>query len=473
MTAARRTGPAGQINFPGARARKNIHRSLFLAASGLSFLFTWSLILFAILLDPAIPVTVHHGLPIKALIAPFTTFLAMPLILIMPLDILGLPQRRGLMRSAKRVFLAPFYPVPFCDIVLADVFTSYSRPLAEIILAFAWIFGTIFRVGVPSSHAWHKINPFILALPPLWRLLQCLRAYHTDRKPRHLANAVKYSSSFPVIFISAQISSFQVDSPFFSYWLIAAFINMSISIYWDFVQDFGLCYFHSGVKYPGLRTYLIYRSVGRLIALLTLGAIATGSVFFFWLRRTLPYYPAETVAAFYEALATFYRPVFFVILAIWCAGLNAHFLNRSGISLSLAFQIETLYVHPWMYYMAMAFDFAARAAWSYRLTTSFKDFPEASVLLLQTIESFRRCIWIFFRVEHRMLADNLFRKEILLQPGAGGPQRPMPSLSSANAHSEGTGATPLIISTGAGLGAHAHDSPGGSPLAEAPLPHWN
>lgn len=56
------------------------------------------------------------------------------------------------------------------------------------------------------------------SLPPLWRLLQCLRAYHTDRKPRHLANAVKYSSSFPVIFISAQISSFQVDSPFFSYW---------------------------------------------------------------------------------------------------------------------------------------------------------------------------------------------------------------------------------------------------------------
>lgn len=92
--------------------------------------------------------------------------------------------------------------VSFADIILADIFTSFAKVFGDMettacLIAAGGAAGAAFNVSCA------RFAPLIMSLPSLWRFLQCLRQFRDERLPRHLFNALKYSTAFPVIFLSA------------------------------------------------------------------------------------------------------------------------------------------------------------------------------------------------------------------------------------------------------------------------------
>jgi len=128
--------------------------------------------------------------------------------------------------------------------------------------------------------------PIIIAIPSLIRFRQCiieyLRVRESNRKAggigaggwggQHLANALKYSSAFPVIIFSALQRNLSMDNDsigltqtaLYRCWLVAVFTNSFYSFYWDVAKDWDLTLFsasrNSHMHPYGLRQRLYFPS---------------------------------------------------------------------------------------------------------------------------------------------------------------------------------------------------------------------
>jgi hypothetical protein len=105
----------------------------------------------------------------------------------------------------------------FGDILMADALTSYAKPLGDLFVALCMFLSKgKSSTGKPDRHCGGSyVVPFILAIPSIIRLRQCLIEFLRVRRPRtigatisgiegqHLANALKYATAFPVIILSA------------------------------------------------------------------------------------------------------------------------------------------------------------------------------------------------------------------------------------------------------------------------------
>ena len=185
--------------------------------------------------------------------------------------------------------------------------------------------------------------PFIISIPSLIRLRQCLTEYSRVQKANrqtgqinaatgwggvHLANALKYSTAFPVIILSAmqrtpEPSKYGLsEATLFRLWLVAVAVNSGYSFWWDVSRDWDL-------------TLLLGKR-----------------------ERTNPEYP--------------------------------YGLRR----------------HRWFhakefYYVAVGIDAMLRCTWSFKLSPHLDHFNdmEGGIFLIEVLEVFRRWMWIFFRVE--------------------------------------------------------------------------
>jgi hypothetical protein len=113
-------------------------------------------------------------------------------------------------------------PVHFSDVIFADVFTSFAKVLGDVWLSTCMLLPGGSLLSLPSldglsqwmlpslmRYAPFTISSFVclqeVSLPYLIRFRQCLIEYwspaNTSKRP--LFNALKYASSFPVIFLSA------------------------------------------------------------------------------------------------------------------------------------------------------------------------------------------------------------------------------------------------------------------------------
>lgn len=106
----------------------------------------------------------------------------------------------------------------FGDILMADALTSYAKVLGDLFVALC-MFLTKGRssTGKPDRGCGGQFMvPFIIAIPSMIRLRQCLIEYRRVQRAnksgalsgqgwggQHLANALKYSTAFPVIILSA------------------------------------------------------------------------------------------------------------------------------------------------------------------------------------------------------------------------------------------------------------------------------
>lgn len=154
---------------------------------------------------------------------PQSVFVILLLILIWPLNRASRSGRIRFLLTLKRVAiggLAETQDGKFGDILLADALTSYARVIGDLYISFCMFFTDgIAATSKPDRACGSKIVvPIILAVPSLIRLRQCLTEYlrarrtttrrETSKGNQHLANALKYATAFPVIWMSSKMRNY-------------------------------------------------------------------------------------------------------------------------------------------------------------------------------------------------------------------------------------------------------------------------
>ncbi|ORX93187.1 EXS-domain-containing protein [Basidiobolus meristosporus CBS 931.73] len=199
---------------------------------------------------------------------------------ICPFNILHKKTRFIFLSSLIRIVFSPLRSEPtFEDVILADILTSFAKVITGLLFALGMFF-TSLKHEPATPEDMHRafelsfIGPIITSLPFLFRLRQCVSEYLTTKgtgyKP--LANAVKYASAFPVIFLSAAMhNQSEANGNLFIIWLLAVIFNSLYSFYWDVVMDWGLGARFSaekGTRMMLLRQILIYRKPVYYISIL-------------------------------------------------------------------------------------------------------------------------------------------------------------------------------------------------------------
>ncbi|PVZ99989.1 hypothetical protein BB558_003974 [Smittium angustum] len=287
------------------------------------------------------------------------------------------------------------------DIVFTDVLTSCSKTFADISVVFCSLSSVItttskrdlhfddvlgltspdsnvFDIGVCNSPLF---NPLITSIPYSLRLYQCIRDYYQSdpdslARKRHIANAVKYLSSFPVIFLSAfqkkymSYRSKDIGTQFdevwflrllFFLWFLSAFFSSLYSFYWDIAFDWDLGNFRTwnltDIVYAILTPDFEYQD------------LETGSSLFSTNKSS-----SVSILDVPHPSSLYTGPP----------------LLRSTL----------VYKKPIYYYLAMCLDLLLRATWTIKLSSHIEiDSIPYSGFILNLLEIIRRSVWILFRVE--------------------------------------------------------------------------
>jgi EXS family protein len=138
----------------------------------------------------------------------------------LPFHVLSGSGRHRFLTTVKRISIggiAEAQQGKFGDILLADALTSYAKVLGDLFISLCLFFShSRSSTAHPDRNCGGSlIVPIILAIPSTIRLRQCIIEYQrvqwSNRKlgeyqgtgKTHLANALKYSTAFPVILLSA------------------------------------------------------------------------------------------------------------------------------------------------------------------------------------------------------------------------------------------------------------------------------
>lgn len=164
---------------------------------------------------------ITHGQPSLVIyweILPQSFLFLLAIFFLIPIQRLSRTGRYRFLSTLKRVSIGGIAEADngkFGDILLADVLTSYAKILGDLFVS-----GCMFlSPGVSSTDKPNRgcggayMVPIIISIPSMIRLRQCLTEFSRVRNApktastgwggQHLANALKYSSAFPVIVLSA------------------------------------------------------------------------------------------------------------------------------------------------------------------------------------------------------------------------------------------------------------------------------
>lgn len=192
-------------------------------------------------------------LPLK--IAPMAMWAVLLGFLFNPFDVFLRKARFNLCVTFVRIMLSPLMFVYFADFFLADQFNSTVAIFLDIqylvcyLIVGPWSGDRVYPKKCTSSG--NGIRPIVSLLPACWRFLQCLRCYYDTRNIKHLVNAGKYFTTFPVIlfatFYSTKVKGdirlhFVFDN---IGWiviclLISSFVHSVYTFIWDVSLDWGL-----------------------------------------------------------------------------------------------------------------------------------------------------------------------------------------------------------------------------------------
>jgi len=271
------------IRYPGRTSPRHIphHLSCYRIATFLSIPLALSLLLFWAL---------THGSPKDIAgweILPNLYLLVLVVGFIVPLPFVSRNGRSRTLATLKRISIggiAEAQDGKFGDILLADALTSYAKVLGDLFVSLCMFFSSSHSSTGPPNRNCGGVFwvPFIISVPYMIRLRQCITEYFRVQRSNkrsgqtgpttawggvHLANALKYSTAFPVIILSAlqrspDPSRFGVsEATLFRMWLVAVVVNSGYSFYWDVARDWDLTLLASGrarnnPEYPwGLRRH--------------------------------------------------------------------------------------------------------------------------------------------------------------------------------------------------------------------------
>ncbi|PWN23748.1 EXS-domain-containing protein [Microstroma glucosiphilum] len=321
----------------------------------------------------------------------------------------------SLILPAPLLLNSPTFP----SILLADVLTSFAKVFGDVWLT------ACFLVPRKEHHTWWNgrgswVVPLLVSLPYAIRLIQCLAEYqhtgarkrpgggsHSVKSKRPLANALKYASAFPVIWISASqssraggVPSEQNSNGLWFAWLLSILINSLFSYWWDVTNDWGL----EGLK-PSTWSSLTAST-----------AVLFGSTRHHPARpvhrRGLSTWPAARGAASAhdddadgeddkllgsnglkgtdaDGSAN-HRP----------GPLSTRILRPSSAAATDVPSTAMLFP-PTVYHLAILLDLVLRFTWSLKLSPHLAQLVEleSGVFVLEVAEIARRCGWVFLRVE--------------------------------------------------------------------------
>ena len=171
----------------------------------------------------------------------------------LPCNVFFGSSRLSLLRALYESFIAPFAPVTFWHVIVADYLTSLAKAFSDLQLTMcisSKIFSetSISEGYVRSTELWHAsfdvcanhpANAICLALPFWMRLMQCLKVYSQTHESKNLWNALKYSTAFPLVY--AGYLKKHEPSPIHTQWfVIAAIVQSTYCFIWDVHMDWGL-----------------------------------------------------------------------------------------------------------------------------------------------------------------------------------------------------------------------------------------
>ncbi|KAI9230182.1 MAG: EXS family-domain-containing protein [Piptocephalis tieghemiana] len=303
-------------------------------------------------------------------------------VLFNPLDGCCRKERFRFLRTLRRVILGGLRsPVALSDVLTADILTSYAKVFGDLAVTVCHIFflsssglsspGDV--LGDLGTCANNLFSPILTALPYGFRLRQCLaehtQAHDPSEKSRHLANAVKYASAFPVIFLSAaqHLRGGDEDEPVTDYliptdtliflWFVFVAINSIYSFWWDVKVDWALSFSASSTTPP----------------------IFSSSNSFHSSSGTREVHRRPRAPSVHDQLL---RP-------------NLHFRE------------------PMIYYAAVIFDLLLRLTWSLKLSPHLRlDQLTAGGFIMEALEILRRWVWVYFRLEREWVARGLWRDRL-------------------------------------------------------------
>lgn len=151
-----------------------------------------------------------EALSIPTYVSPMALYILMACFLFNPTKTFRHEARFWAIKVLWRVFLAPFYHVNFADFWLADQLNSMVPALLDLqfLMCFYWNNPTWNEASQDEVNECvegsYLIRPMVAMLPAWFRFAQCFRRYRDTREAfPHLANAVKYSTSFFVVIFSS------------------------------------------------------------------------------------------------------------------------------------------------------------------------------------------------------------------------------------------------------------------------------
>jgi hypothetical protein len=202
-------------------------------------------------------------------ILPNLYLLVLVLCFFLPFSILSGSGRYRFLSTLRRISIggvAEAQDGKFGDILMADALTSYAKVLGDLFVALCMFFSSgRSSTGKPDRLCGGQFMvPLILCIPYLIRFRQCLIEYFRVQRAnakgsltgqgwggQHLANALKYSTAFPVIILSAMQRSYEPgkyglsEAGLFRVWLFFVLVNSMYSFYWDVAKDWDLTLFSS------------------------------------------------------------------------------------------------------------------------------------------------------------------------------------------------------------------------------------
>lgn len=176
-------------------------------------------------------------------------------IMLCPFNVLHKTERRKFLHATWRCLISSGDdPIYFCDVILADIFTSFAQVIGDVWLSICTLMpGHSLLNPSAGQGLTHWMLPTIMSLPYLIRFRQCIieGEHQGNISFRPFYNALKYATAFPVIYLSAALAGEKdlnvIDSNkklhgngvLFRFWFLAALVNSLYSFWWDITNDWG------------------------------------------------------------------------------------------------------------------------------------------------------------------------------------------------------------------------------------------
>ncbi|KAG0240977.1 hypothetical protein BGX31_001559 [Mortierella sp. GBA43] len=342
------------------------------------------------------------GSPRAGIMVPIVGYLTVLVMIFVPLNILFKKERYRFLRSMKKALFSGFKSeVTFADVILADILTSFARVFGDLAVALCLMF--LDRDGTISDVCYGSIFvPIMTSIPYCIRLRQCISEYIESNYTieRHIMNALKYASAFPVIIVSSMQKSskaaslkglkydgYFTDNSLFKLWLFFVAINSFYSFYWDIYHDWSLIQTHQGPSSPS-------SPQNGTIPMSDLSNHTGGNSGSSGNSSNGSNHGSTNING---------------------NGILARTLRRWGMRSYLHYE------DPLFYIMAVVLDFLLRTTWMLKLVSNIQiEEYEGGVFTMECLEVLRRWIWVLFRLESEMVKRAGYMDTISTPPSVAG-----------------------------------------------------